>query len=285
MRKAASLIAMTLIAAFITSGRPPGARAIQVQGHRGARAMRPENTLPSFEYAIAAGVDVLELDVAVTKDNVLVVSHDPILDVPICTGPKGKQAIHSLTLAEVHEYDCGAQQNPHFPKQRPVPGTKMPTLDEVFSLAPRGAFRFNVETKIFPDHPELTPSPEKFAQLLLAEIRRHKLESRVTVQSFDFRTLHAMKKLDPAIPRAALDGSKDADYVALGREAEATIVSPEYHSVTPEKVKAAHEAGFEVIPWTSNLPEEWDSLIKAGVDAIITDDPAALIAYLQERTR
>src|SRR6266481_3785618 len=123
------------------------AQAIQVHGHRGARAMRPENTLPAFEYAIAQGVDALELDMAVTRDGVLVVSHDPELRSPVCTGPKERAVIHELTLAEVRQWDCGAKQNPLFSTQKTVPGTKMPTLDEVFALAPKGKFLFNIETK------------------------------------------------------------------------------------------------------------------------------------------
>ncbi|MCX6633324.1 MAG: glycerophosphodiester phosphodiesterase family protein, partial [Candidatus Solibacter sp.] len=115
-------------------------QTIQVHGHRGARAVRPENTLPAFEYAIAAGVDALELDMAVTRDNVIVVSHDPELQAPVCSGPGGKAVIRELTLAEVRQWDCGAKQNPGFPKQQAVPGTKMPTLDEVFALAPKGKF-------------------------------------------------------------------------------------------------------------------------------------------------
>src|SRR5690242_4313927 len=110
-------------------------QTIQVHGHRGARAMRPENTIPAFEYAIEQGVDALELDMAVTRDNVIVVSHDPELRPPVCTGPRERVAIHELTLAEVREWDCGAKQNPLFAQQQPVPGTKMPTLDEVFALA------------------------------------------------------------------------------------------------------------------------------------------------------
>src|SRR5512140_1336950 len=115
--------------------------------------MRPENTLPAFEYAIAAGVDALELDMAVTKDNVLVVSHDPELRAQVCTGPRDKAVIHELTLAQVREWDCGAKQKPAFPKQQAVPGTKMPTLEEVFALAPKGKFLFNIETKSFAQRP------------------------------------------------------------------------------------------------------------------------------------
>ena len=92
---------------------------IEVHGHRGARALRPENTLPAFEYAIEQGVDVLELDMAITKDDVVVVSHDPILEPPVCTGPAAKIAIHTLTLAEIRQWDCGGTQNPAFPARNP----------------------------------------------------------------------------------------------------------------------------------------------------------------------
>ena len=256
---------------------------ILVHGHRGARAMRPENTIPAFEYAIQAGVDVLELDMAVTKDNVLVVSHDPYLHPPVCSGPQPKATIHELTLAQVREWDCGKVKNPGFPKQTPVPGTHMPTLDEVFDLAPRGNVQFNIETKIFADHPELTPPPYEFAQLVLAMVRKHHLEKRVMLQSFDFRTLHAMKKQAPEIALVALWEGADRDFVSIAQEAGATIVSPAYRLVTPEKVRAAHAAGLQVVPWTANTPADWDKLVAAQVDAIISDDPAELIAYLKSK--
>ncbi len=260
-----------------------GSGRVLVHGHRGARALRPENTIPAFEYAIAAGVDVLELDMAVTKDNVIVVSHEPVLDPEICEGPRPGIAIRQLTLAELREYDCGAKRNPKFPRQVPVPGTRVPTLDEVFDLAKKGSFDFNIETKITPQTPQYTPSPEEFARLVLEVIRRHKLESRVILQSFDFRTLHAMKKLDPNIRRSALYEDGDRDFVSIAHEADATIVSPEFGLVTPAKVVAAHAAGLQVVPWTANAPKAWEALVAAGVDAIISDDPAALIEWLSKR--
>lgn len=256
---------------------------VKVHGHRGARAARPENTIPAFEYAIAAGVDVLELDMAVTSDNVVVVSHDPYLEAPVCTGPAPKVAIRQLTLAEIRQWDCGAKQNPGFPKQQIVPGTFMPTLDEVFALASKGKFEFNIETKIFAQAPDLAPPPEEFARLVLQQIRKHHLESRVILQSFDFRTLHAMKKLAPEIRRAALYSGPPKSFVEIAKEAGATIISPVYPLVTPEQVNAAHAAGLQVIPWTANTPADWKRLIDAGVDAIITDDPAGLIEMERKR--
>jgi glycerophosphoryl diester phosphodiesterase len=256
---------------------------IVVHGHRGARSLRPENTLPAFEYAIAQGVGALELDLAVTKDGILVVSHDPEMRAPVCTGPRDRVAIHELTLAEVKQWDCGAKQNPLFPTQQTVPGTKMPTLDEVLALAPKGKFLFNIETKISAQHPELSVPPEEFSKLVLAAIRKHRVESRVVLQSFDFRTLHAMKKLAPEIRLCALYTGTPKSFVEIGREAGAQIVAPEFKLVTPVEVKAAHAAGFEVLPWTPNKAEDWGRLVDAGVDGIISDDPAALIAFLKQR--
>src|SRR5580658_7683194 len=198
-------------------------RRILVHGHRGARARRPENTLPAFQYAIAQGVDFLELDVAVTKDNVAVISHDPLINATICSGPKLGIPIHTLTLAELREYDCGTKKNPGFPDQEPVPGTRIPTLDEVFDLGRGNSVQFNVETKIFADKPELTPGPEPFTQMILDLVRKHGIEQRVILQSFDPRTLRVMRRLDPSIRRAALFET-EREWPDVAREFEATIM-------------------------------------------------------------
>lgn len=255
---------------------------ILVHGHRGARARRPENTLPAFRYAIEHGVDVLELDVVVTKDNVVVVSHDPAIDAAICSGPKTGVAIRTLTLAELREYDCGAKQSPLFATQVPVPGARIPELDEVFDLGHGNTVEFNVETKIFADNPDWTPGPEAFTHLILDLIRKHGIERRVILQSFDPRTLRVMRKLDSGI-RLAVLFEQPADWPEIAREFEATICCPEFHLVTPERVAQAHAAGFQVVPWTVNEPSDWARMADARVDAIISDDPAALIAWLKER--
>jgi glycerophosphoryl diester phosphodiesterase len=260
------------------------ASEISVHGHRGARARFPENTIPAFEHAIRAGANVLELDLAVTKDDVLVVSHDPFLHAPMCKGPVERVNIRELTFHEIRtKWDCGSIANPQFPKQATVPGTRMPSLDEVLQLASKSSkLEFNIETKISPARPELTPSPDVFAELLVRAIEKHKLVGRCMIQSFDFRTLIAARKLNPKIRLSALYQGGPKDYVTLSKEAaNAEIVSPQFPGVTAEKVKAAHAAGLKVVPWTANKPEEWDKLIAAGVDAIITDDPEALIQHLR----
>src|ERR1700748_1648120 len=152
---------------------------ILVHGHRGARARRPENTLPAFRYAIEQGVDVLELDVAVTKDGVPVISHDPLINATICSGPSLGIPIHTLTRKELDAYDCGAKKNPGFPDQQPVPGTRIPNLDEVLALSAGNSVQFNVETKIFADQPQITPDPDTFTKMILEQVKKHHLESRV----------------------------------------------------------------------------------------------------------
>src|SRR5687767_15999732 len=118
-------LVLLLMAATLLPGGPAAPR-ILVHGHRGARAVRPENTLPAFEHAIGAGADVLELDLAVTKDNVLVASHDPVLNPKICSGSGLTRVIREMTLAELKKWDCGSLRNPDYPKQNPVPGTTVP---------------------------------------------------------------------------------------------------------------------------------------------------------------
>jgi len=256
---------------------------IQVHGHRGARAVLPENTIPAFEYAIDQGVDAIEMDVVVTKDDVPVISHDAITSPRICQNPSGRRAIiRKLTFAELREWDCGSLVNPQFPRQQPVPGARIPALDEVLALASRGSFLFNIEAKMY--RPELDPTPARFAQLLLKSIDGHNLRPRVIVQSFDFRILIAMKQQGPEIRLAALyEDGRLGDFVSVARTAGTQIVAPEKALVTPADVTAAHQAALRVIPWTANTPREWDALVAAGVDGIITDDPGALIGYLKQK--
>jgi glycerophosphoryl diester phosphodiesterase len=261
-----------------------GQTRIAVHGHRGARAVLPENTIPAFEHAIAAGADMVEIDLAVTKDDVVVVSHDPAVNRKICAGPEGESRIRFMTLAEVKAFDCGAKANPEFPMQKAVPGTRLPTLDETLAMTRKQGFGFNIEIKSDPRKPELAPSPAEFAKLLVDAIRRHKAEGRVMVQSFDFRTLIAVRAIAPELKLCALYGGVPRDLVQISQEAGGTpMVAPNFAIVSREQVEKAHKAGLLVIPWTANTADAWDRLIEAGVDGIITDDPTALIAHLKAR--
>ncbi|MDR3724092.1 MAG: glycerophosphodiester phosphodiesterase family protein [Terracidiphilus sp.] len=281
----------------------PAPVKILVHGHRGSRATRPENTLPAFRFALEHGVDVLELDLAVTKDNVLVVSHSPYIvqdalavgHERFCQGPEypAGTAIHQLTLAEVEKFDCGVGTLKDFPKQVAVPGTHVATFDQVLEVTKGNKVELNVETKIFAAHPELTPSPEEFVRLILDAIHRHHVdESRIILQSFDYRTLKEMRKQDAKIRLSALVGvgqagytdgtvDKNTDLDHIQAISGAEIVSPDYHLVTPEQVERVHKAGGQVVPWTANTPADWQKLVDAHVDAIISDDPEALLGWLK----
>lgn len=232
-------------------------------------------------------VDVLELDMVVTSDGIVVISHDPHLNRTICQEPEGREtAIHKLTFAQVRQWDCGALQNPSFPKQKPVPGTKMPTLEEVFDLAAASRVQFNIETKIDPKTPDLAPDPATFARSAVDLVRKHGMEKRVIVQSFDFRTLKEVRTLAPEIRLSALYSGAPKSFVEIAREAgiaeqHVEIVSPHFSLVTREQVQAAHSASIQVIPWTANTPALWHKLVDARVDAIISADPAELIAWLK----
>lgn len=256
---------------------------IAVHGHRGARARLPENTIPAFLHAIAAGADYIELDVVATADDVLVVCHDPVLRRRIFSGPRGSRVVRDMDLQQLREWECGARRNRRFRRQAVIPGLTIPTLDEVFGLSCRGAFGFNIEVKTTPQRPDLTPAPERFAGLLVALILKHRLERRVIVQSFDFGLLAAVRRLAPELPMSGLAGIRRRDLVAIARAAHTPIVGPYHRVVNRTRVDEAHAAGVGVIPWTANRPRDWERLIRAGVDGIITDDPAGLIEYLRTR--
>jgi glycerophosphoryl diester phosphodiesterase len=260
---------------------------ILVHGHRGARAARPENTLPAFAYAIERGADFVELDVAVTSDGVLVVSHDPRINRKLCRGPEGTEtAIHKLTLAQVRAWDCGSLPNPEFPAQELAPGARIPTLAEVFDLVAPSRAKVNVEIKMDAAAPDLSPDPATFARLVVDEVRKHHMERRVIVQSFDFRPLKEVRRLAPELTQAALYAGRAKPFVEIAAEAgveghPVEIVAPHFPLVTAAEVRAAHAAGLQVVPWTVNKPEAWRTLTDAGVDAIISDDPAAVLAWLE----
>jgi len=257
---------------------------MEVQGHRGARSVRPENTLPAFRHALDLGVDVLELDLGVTRDDRLVVLHDPALSPARCTRGgarlEGPVLVRSLTLAEVRRFDCGSLPHPRFPKQVRAPAG-VPTLEEVFALAKGRPVGFNIETKIVPGRPEDTPSPERFAGLVVAAVRAAGVVERTTVQSFDQRTLQAVARLEPKLRRVLLVAENLVDHVAVAKAATASVVSPHHEWITRADVERMHAAGLRVVPWTANTPAVWTRLVELGVDGIITDDPAALLGWLK----
>lgn len=291
-----------------------------IQGHRGARGLAPENTLPAFATALSIGVSTLEFDVNLTKDGHLLVGHDPVL-LPHLARLDGQwikppgPTIWQTPLADLQRYDVGrldpsTRYGQTYPEQKAVDGTRMPLLEQVFALVAKSgnsAMRFNIETKLNPAKPDESAPPEQFATALVLAIRNAGLASRASIQSFDWRTLKEAARLAPEIPRAHLTieggnsdnvqrgqpgaspwlGGLDADdhpsTPALVKAAGGQIWSPFWRNVTPDLVAEAHRLGLQVIPWTVNEPAEMDRLIAMQVDGLISDYPDRLRAAMQAR--
>ena len=289
-----TIFAVLFLWAGFSSAAEVSVKKIEVQGHRGTRGTRPENTLAAFREALRVGVDVLEMDMGVTKDGVIVVSHDSHIPPELCLGPGGARMkapapLRSLTFSETQRYDCGSLKNPRFPGQTPAPGSRIPALDEVFKMVAASGERaarvgFNIETKITPGEPELAPSPEEFARLFVELVRKHGLTDRVVLQSFDWRTLIAAKQLEPKLIVSQLVTGTLVDLAAVAKASKAEIISPEFSWIDKATVDYLHKSGIRVAPWTLNTKAEWDKALDYGVDSIITDYPAELITYLKQKS-
>ncbi|MBL7715602.1 MAG: glycerophosphodiester phosphodiesterase [Bdellovibrionales bacterium] len=274
------------------------AASIEVHGHRGARAVLPENSMPAFEYALKAGVDVIELDLGVTKDRHLVILHDPVINPLICRDTTKSKvgslirkpiAVFEETLARVKQFDCGSMKNLRFLKQKKVPGTLIPTLDEFFtwinaSTDPKAkTVRFNIEMKSEEATPNLAPPPAEFAKLLVDMLNKHAVLNRTIIQSFDHRTLLEAKKLAPTATLSALiEDRPKKSLVEVTQSAGAQVVSPNHEWLTAKDVEECHKAGIKVVPWTANDKKDWKKLVSFGVDGIISDDPLELIQFLKK---
>ena len=286
--------------------------AFDIEAHRGGRALFPENTLPSFANALSMGVHTLELDIGVTRDGSVVVSHEQ-LNPDLARGrdgayvaPPGTPFVQ-LLLKDVKQYDVGqirpgSSYAAQFPDQHAVPGTRIPTLSEVFDLVRRSgdkAVRFNIETKIDPNHPEESPDPQRFVSALLDLAQTESMSDRIMVQSFDWRTLQLVQKQAAGIPTVYLTQQQGAGAtIALDKATEWTagfnpsdyghslprtikaaggaIWSPYFRNVDADLISEAHRVGLKVVVWTVNRPEDIAAMIDIGVDGIISDHPDLL---------
>src|SRR3954463_15791389 len=214
---ALALLAVPAAPAQAHWGHHHEGRAFDLEAHRGGRGLRPENTLASFGHALQLGVTTLELDTGITKDGQVLVTHEPRILSLQCQDTGANhfvgQLVKDLTLAQAKTLDCGTRRpadpatDPFVGTQEAVPGTRMPTLDEVFNLAERYGARkvqFNIETKIDPTKPDDTVDPETFTSKVLAVIRAHHAVRRSLLQSFDWRTLQIARRLQPDLRRVAL---------------------------------------------------------------------------------
>jgi glycerophosphoryl diester phosphodiesterase len=269
------------------------AEYIEVQGHRGARGVRLENTLPAFEAAIEAGVDMIELDVVVTKDGELVIFHDFFINPDICANPDGSDIpfpvplIYSLSLFELKQFEC--KPDPLFPEQLPTKGIRIPTLQELFTMISNSSHphakkvQLNLEIKRDPNQPELTPLPAVLAEKVLDIVKKNDFSNRVYYSSFDSEVLFELRRLDADISIAYLKEG-DLEYVIeTALELKACIVSPEYTLIRDANfVHSLKQLGFKVVVWTVNDNDHMMELIKLGVNGIITDYPEKMIKLLEE---
>ena len=309
--KLRSLFALCLAVAFSAP-----ALAFDLQAHRGGRGLRPENTLAAFENAIGLGVTTLELDIAITADGVAVISHEPALYPGTARDANGRwlrepgPLIRSLTLAEVQRYDVG-RLNPElaygkpFASQQAVDGQRIPTLASLFALVRQlGAddVEFDIETKVFPHRPSDTVTPEAFVDTLLAAIRAAGMTKRVMIQSFDWRTLALVQRLEPGMRTVYLTiesrnsnnvrdpawtaGRMARDYASVPemiKAAGGAIWAPNFNNIDAGSAQRAHDLGLQLVPWTVNETADMRRLIDWGVDGIITDYPDRLREVMLER--
>jgi glycerophosphoryl diester phosphodiesterase len=313
MRTLAFLLLTLLVASSL---------AFDLEGHRGTRGLAPENTLAAFRRALEIGVTTIETDMAVTKDDVVVISHNPSLNPDLVRDTDGHwlaspgPPIRSLTLAELRRYDIG-RINPmshyarQFPEQKAVDGERFPKLSELFDLAKASGepVRFNIETKITPTSGSNTPDPATFARQVIAVVREANVVDRVTVQSFDWRTLIEVKRIAPEIETSCLtiqtrddntvqqapDGGpspwhaglalrdQGGSLPALVKAAGCGVWSMFWPNLTPKDLADAHALGLKVLPWTVNERGDMRSLIDLGVDGIITDYPDRLREVMAEK--
>jgi len=230
--------AETIVDLFSPRKNRPG-----VVGHRGARARHPENTLEGFRHAVECGADSVELDVVVTADGVLAVTHDPV----------------RVAFADLP--------------------ADIPTLDQALAVGAGNDIIFDIEAKRCG---KLTPDPRAYARMILDTVERAGVADRVFLRSFQHSILRAAHDLQPEIPLVALVSGRTRNWVRVCERARARCISPWFKLVTKAAVRHAHEAGLVVMPWTVNKPRSWARMVRLGVDWIITDDPAALVEYLHD---
>lgn len=283
---------LVLLSGVPAPALPPQPRPLVV-GHRGARARFPENTLPAVRHALSAGADGVEIDVRVSADDVLVLSHDATLPPARCRTVDGRRApaglaIRGLSLEALRRFDCGAVPDPAFPAQRAVRGTPIPTLAEVLDLLdapePEAARRATLflELKHEEGSPALSPGRDHFARLVIDLLKERGFADRTIVLSFDHPLLNAVRAHGPALLTMPLV-DEDVDLVALAQREQAPWVGARHGRLTAASVAAVQGAGVKVFAWTANAPRDQDRLAAAGVDALGTDDPQALVERWKER--
>lgn len=261
---------------------------LDIQGHRGARGVLPENTIPAFIFALDQGVTTLELDVVITKDKQVLVSHEPWMSAEICLDANGEELqgdkelnIYEMTYDQVQSYNCGSKVHKRFPSQEKVEVSK-PLLSDVIKASERHIksytqfeVDYNIEIKSSTKGDgKYHPSVQEFSDLVYDLIDQYLPMERVVIQSFDFRVLKYWHKKYPDVRLAALvENIKSIDTNLANLGFRPTIYSPAHELLSKKKIENLHSRGIKVIPWTVNDTTTMQKLVEWKVDGLITDYP------------
>jgi len=263
---------------------------IDLQGHRGARGLAPENTIPAFLIALDFGVTTVELDVVITKDKKVLVSHDHYFSSVFCLDSDGndfkkadeeKYNIYQMNYNAIKDFDCGSKLHKDYPEQnnerlvKPLLSDVIKAIENHVKGQTKYLVKYNVEIKSSEsgdniNHPEI---PE-FSKLVYDVLNTYLDMNRVNIQSFDFRVLQYWHENYPAMRLAMLIGNNkgiDSNLELLGFTPE--IYSSYFQSINESKVTRLHDMGMQVIPWTVNKKGDMQKLVSMNVDGIITDYP------------
>lgn len=268
-----------------------------IQGHRGCRGLMPENSIAGFLKAIDLGVTTLELDVVISRDSQVLISHESWLSSIICKSPTGEDVseglerdwnLYQMNYEEIARCDCGQRRHPRFPDQqlsfsaKPLLAQMIDTVEAYLVANNLPQVSYNIETKSDPSGDEVFhPSPEEFVRLLLAIIQEKRMDDRVLIQSFDPRTLQETRKANADIRLVLLvEGEKAREERIHELGFIPDVYSPEFVLVTDSLREWTQEKGMQLIPWTVNEPVDMKRLIELGVDGIITDYPDRLVSVL-----
>ncbi len=260
------------------------------QGHRGCRGLMPENTIAAMKKALDLGVNTLEMDVVITRDNLPLVSHEPFMSAAVATSPDGREInkeneqsfnLYQLDYEAIKKFDVGLKFNKLFPDQKKVAAYKPLLSDLIDSIELYVQLKgykkpfYNIETKCDPKTDNIFhPKPDEFVYLMMQVINGKNLNERVTIQSFDPRSLEIIKKDYPLYKTSLLVENKMTLTANLARLSfKPDFYSPYYKLITAENVDLCHSKGIKIIPWTVNSKAEIDKLTSLGVDGIITDYP------------
>lgn len=279
------------------SNSPQQKNLLQVQAHRGDRGYFPENTLPAFYSAIDKGADVIELDLIISKDKKVVVSHDTFMHSAYISWPDGnpvtkeeekRSNLYQMTYDSIRSFDAGFRTNPSFPDQKSVKSYK-PLLSEMIDSIEnyivknnKHRIRYNIEIKSGAgDYGIKQPEPEEFTDLVLKIIQEKKIEKHCNVQSFDSQILNALHKKAPKIVIAILTGDKGLDKNLAKLNFKPQIYAPHYGLVNQALLDSVKNRNMKIIPWTVNENKDIERMISLKVDGIITDYPERVIEKLK----